>query len=151
MELIIVAAIISSLAVLGTMNLVGSQRQSGMDAAVVQVVSDLREQRIRAMTGDTEGTGTISSYGIYFGTDAYTLFRGNSYAAGDAANFVVNLDSTISFANVNFPGGVVVFSDGSGEVAGWSSATDSFALTDPDNGTTKTITINQYGVPVAIN
>lgn len=150
-ELIIVMAIIAMLLTLGTVNLLGSQRRTTINSNLTTLLSDFREQRLKAMTGDTEGTGIISSYGIYFGTNSYTLFRGSTYVATSSSNFVVNLGETSTFTDVTLPGRLVVFTDGSGEVPGWSALTDTVSLTDSDAGITRIITINKYGVPISVN
>jgi len=150
-EMLIVMGMMSILLTLGLGNLLGSQRKSEMNSTLNSLVSDMREQRLKSMTGDTEGTAVINSYGVYFGTNEYTVFRGSSYVEGDPANFVISLDPTLSFSAVTFPSDIVVFSAGSGEVMGYTEGQNTISLTDTTEGTTKIITINQYGVPTSLN
>lgn len=149
-ELLAVMGIMAILLTLSLGNLLGSQRKSQMNSTLNMLISDLREQRIKAMTGDTEGTGVISSYGIYFGNNEYTVFRGNSYTEGNPANFVIKLDPTLTFSQVTFPARIIVFSAGSGEVLSFSLPNNTITLSDTGDGSTKTITINQYGVPTLL-
>jgi type II secretory pathway pseudopilin PulG len=150
-ELLIVGGIMAMMLTLGIGNLLGSQRKSQMTTTVNTLVSDIRDQRIKAMTGDTEGTGVVSSYGIYFETDEYTVFRGGSYTEGAPGNFEVKLDPTLTFSTTSFPGNIMVFAAGSGEIVGWTGTENTVTLTEPDSGATKIISLNKYGVPIAIN
>lgn len=102
------------------------------------LISDIRAQQTLSMTND-------SDYGIHFETNSYTLFKGSSYVYGSASNFVVNLDSGIAFSNITFPNSVIVFSPGSGDVAGYVSGSDSFILASTVTNKSTTVKINKYG------
>jgi hypothetical protein len=135
-------AIFLILAGLGTINLAGAKQQASLSTTVDTLVSDLREQQLKAMVGDTEGSGSgsASNFGIHFGTTNYTLFRG-TYGTG---NFIVNLGDQMQ---VGTPGTEVVFTKGTGEIGGTFQVT----LKDVSNSNTKTITLNRYGVVTVIN
>jgi prepilin-type N-terminal cleavage/methylation domain-containing protein len=141
-EYMLVMAIFLILAGLGTINLSGAKQRASLSTTVDTLVSDLRGQQLKAMVGDTEGSGSgsASNYGIHFGTSDYTLFRG-SYGTG---NFVVNLGDQIQ---VGTPGTEVLFTKGTGEIGGTFQVT----LKDVSNASSKTITLNRYGVVTAIN
>jgi prepilin-type N-terminal cleavage/methylation domain-containing protein len=150
-EMLVVMGVVAMMLTLGFSNLLNSQRKSQMNSTLTTLTSDLREQRLKAMTGDTEGTGVISSYGIFFGTHEYTIFRGGSYVPGLGSNFIVKLDPTLTFSSVTLPASILVFADGSGEVVGYTATKNTISISDASDGTTKTITINKYGVPTSIN
>lgn len=141
-EYILVMAIFLILAGLITLNLTSTKQTVSLSTTVDALIADMREQQLKAMVGDTEGSGSgsASNYGIHFGTNTYTLFRG-TYGTG---NFSVNLGDQIQVAT---PGAEVVFSKGTGEIG----SPFQVSLKDMTNPNKKTITLNRYGVVTAIN
>jgi prepilin-type N-terminal cleavage/methylation domain-containing protein len=131
-----------------TLNLVSNQRRTSLEVTVEALISDLRAQQIKAMTGATGGSGTGQNFGIYFASSSYTLFRGNSYSASDTHNLVIALDPNYVFANA---GQTVSFTRRSGMVIGYQASQNTIVLQDATNNDTRTITFNQYGVPVALD
>lgn len=137
-ELLLTMGIFVFLAGFAMTSLLGSQRSSSLTGTVNTFIADAREQQVKAMVGDTEGSGTLSDYGVRFGTTNYTLYR-NTYGT---SNFVVGLPNTVQVS-----GAEIVFLKGSGEIA--SPATVTF--TDTTNNSQKTVTINRYGVVTGVN
>src|SRR5579864_8290274 len=88
-EVILVIFILFILLGLITVNLFKFQNTSQLSSTVSSFLADYKEQQIKAMVGDTQGAGTVSSYGVHFETTSYTLFR-NNYGT---ANFTINLPS----------------------------------------------------------
>ncbi|MEK9201506.1 MAG: prepilin-type N-terminal cleavage/methylation domain-containing protein, partial [Patescibacteria group bacterium] len=78
-ELVIVMGIIVLLFGFTTINLGGVARVTSVNETVDLLTADIRGQQTKAMTGSGDGTSG-SSYGIYFQTDQYTLFRGTTYS-----------------------------------------------------------------------
>lgn len=144
-ELIITMGILSILFGFVAVNLIHLQRRSSLTTTVDTLVSDLYSQQNKAMVGDTQGSGTISDYGVYFESNRYVLFRGSSYDPSDITNFPVNLDPSLTFTNITFPSSSIVFSRGGGDVSGWTSVSDSVVLDDTTNTDQKTIETNVYG------
>ena len=147
-ELVVVMGMIAALFVIASVSLLGAQRKASQDTLVDTLLTDLRSQQTKAMTGDTEGTGAFESYGIYFGSDSYVLFRGVAYNAAEPSNFAVEIDPSLDFTNVTLPGAIIVFTNGSGEISGYASGADSLSIIDSVNGSQKTIQLNRYGTPV---
>lgn len=137
-ELLIVMGILAIIFTFTTPNLIHFQRKSALNTTVDTLLTDLKSQQIKAMVGDTQGSGVISDYGVYFETNRYILFRGSSYNPLDSSNFPVNLDTSLTFTSVSS----VIFSKGSGEV---SFAPISVVLDDTTNTDQKTIQTNVYG------
>jgi prepilin-type N-terminal cleavage/methylation domain-containing protein len=140
-ELSLVITLTAFLLSFVTINLMHSQQKVSMNAAEQVLFSDLRQQQIKAMIGDTEGRSSANAYGIHFDSDKYVLFYGSTYSASDSANFTVNMSNNIQFDN---PGFNIIFLKLSGELSTGSSI--SAVLRDTTNGITKTVTINKYGV-----
>jgi prepilin-type N-terminal cleavage/methylation domain-containing protein len=138
-----IMAIISSFAVI---NLVRPQTKANLDSTLSVLISDLKSQQLKAMIGDGEG-GAANSYGIYFESSRYTLFRGAAYNVSDPNNFVVNSQGGTTFFPT-FAGSQVIFNQRSGEVANFSGSANTITVTS--SGESKTITINALGT-VSIN
>ena len=73
-ELIVSMAIFSLLVGLATISLSNVERTSSLASEVNRLLPDVKEQQIKAMSGDTEGGGVVSDYGIRFSSNSYTLY-----------------------------------------------------------------------------
>ena len=65
-ELLLVMGILTILFGFITINLLNFRQKSVLNTTVDTVVSDLKSQQNKAMVGDTQGSGTISHYVLYF-------------------------------------------------------------------------------------
>jgi type II secretory pathway pseudopilin PulG len=139
-ELVIIIAISIIMLALGTVSLLNSQEKASLSTTIETFIADLKEQQVKAMVGDTEGTGSANDYGINFETTQYTLFR-NTYVAGNSQNFSVPLPSTIEATSPR-----ITFTKGSGE-----TTPVSITFTNTATNEIRTITINKYGTVVGIN
>lgn len=146
-ELVIAIAILTTLFALTTINLNHAQRNATTGTAINELVTDMKSQQISAMTGDTGGSASQYSYGVYIETGRYTLFRGSSYNPSDTSNFVVNLDANI---HLSPSGKTLLFNRMTGEVNGYTAG-DSITVQDTTANSQKTIHYNKYGVITAIN
>ena len=144
-ELIVVLSILATLLGLTSIRLVNSQQKVSIDSTLQTFISDIKQQQIKAMTGDSEGRVTSDSYGAYVDSadlTHYYLFHG-SYVVGDPANFKVDLPG-----NFQFTSGInIVF----GKISGEISAAASVVVKDTTNNNTKTVQINKYGVVTGVN
>lgn len=147
-EMVISIFVLLTLVSLITINLSYTQRRATINTAATQLVTDLKEQQIKAMSGDTEGRSSADNYGIYFQTANYVLFHGSSYNASDSANTVISLDSSQQFQN---SGKTVLFNRVTGEVAGYNASSDTITLEDIPSGDEKVIEYNRYGVVTSVN
>ena len=131
-ELLVVMGIFAIMIGFTSINLIRPQTTSSLYTTIDQINSDLKQQQIRAMSGDG-----ASSYGVYFETNRYTLFTGSAYSVGASDNFIVNLEGGITISN---PQTSVVFAQRSGE-----TTSTSFTITNTNSGEQKIITINSLG------
>lgn len=145
-ETIIVLGIVAILASFAVISLFTVQHRSSFSSTVSILKTDIRQQQMKAMTGDTEGASLNSDYGVYFETNRYTLFRGSSYNPQDAANFKVNLEGNLQFDLITFPQTTLVFSKGSGEMVGFVQGANRVTVQNSVSGEIEQITINRYGV-----
>jgi prepilin-type N-terminal cleavage/methylation domain-containing protein len=144
-ELVIAIGIFTVITSLITINLVNVQHIASIDSTATTLVADLKQQQLKAMTGDTEGRGIADQYGIHFDVKQYVLFHG-SYDPAGTSNFVVDLEGTLSFTGITGDGNII-FSQGSGESFGLST----IILKDDLTNKQKIITANIYGVITYVN
>ncbi|MBI4097710.1 MAG: type II secretion system protein [Candidatus Levybacteria bacterium] len=145
-EVILVMSITAMLFGVIGYNMVRVQSTTSIQSSVDGLVSDLRFQQSKAMIGATEGRSSADSYGIYFLSDQYVLFHGNSYNSSEPTNFSVELPSNIEIANTTFPSNIIVFSALSGEISGFSPTGNTITLKVGNASDQATITLNRYGV-----
>jgi len=140
-EISLVLGFIVFLVGIATLNLFQYQHSSQLASTANSFIADYKEQQIKAMIGDTSGSGALSNYGIYFGTTSYTEFQ-NSYGTN---NFTVNLPLGLQFSTT-LPNSQIIFLKGSGMVSGYTSGKNTITVTDTVNGAQAILTVNQYGV-----
>lgn len=150
-EIIIVFGVLATLLAFTSLNLTLPQHRSVINTTLTTLASDLRQMQLKAMSGDTEGRGTVGNYGLYFGSSGYTLFHGSAYSGSDPTNAVITLDPSLILTNITFPGSTVVFSAGSGEIVGFTPGSNTFTLHHTLESVDKTFTLNRYGVITQIN
>jgi type II secretory pathway pseudopilin PulG len=148
-EIIVVFGILATLLGIGYISVVNIQRRAPLSATASVLVGDLRGQQTKAMTGDTQTGATSDSYGIYFQSNAYILFKGLSYNPSDTTNAVTPLPTNITVSTV-FPGSSIVFAKGSGDIVGFAQGSSWVTLTENLNGEHKTLTVNRYGAVTSI-
>jgi prepilin-type N-terminal cleavage/methylation domain-containing protein len=142
-ELAITMGIFAIITSLVTINLLNAQHIASIDSTATTLITDLKQQQVKAMTGDTEGRGIQDSYGVHFETNKYVLFHGTTYTIGESSNFEVALEGSLIFTGT----GDIIFSQGNGERTGLGSIT----LKDTLTGKQKGITTNIYGVITDVN
>lgn len=143
-ELVIVIGIVTLLFGFMAISLVNNKQITSINSVRDTLISDMASQQTKAMNGSGGAVGT--SYGIYFLSNKYVLFKGDSYNPQDTSNFEVEMDSNIAFANVGFASSAVLFASGSGEVVGFQNGQNTVGIQDTNGNKTETITINKYGV-----
>lgn len=144
-EIILSMAVFAILSGFIVVNLFRPQTQSVVNATVTTLVTELRQQQIKAMSGETEGAPSAQAFGLFIEPTSYTLFKGTSYNASDPSNFKVNLDANLALST-SFSSSQVIFSQLSGEVQSFVAGQNTITLTNTAGGEQKTVTINRYGV-----
>lgn len=143
-ELLLVVGILSVLFGIGFVGISNTQAIFTNNSSASVLISDLKNQQVKAMVGDTEGRGIPDNYGIKILSNKYVLFHGNTYNAADSANFSVPVDTGYTL-NTTFPNTTALFASNSGELVNFVSGQNSITLEDTRSGQNKTIQINKYG------
>lgn len=149
-ELIVLMGVVAMLFGYITINLSGTLRRTTIDTTYQTLISDIKSQQTKAMTGSIDG-GLPGSHGIYFESNRYILFRGTTYSSTDPSNFPVNLEQNVEFGNITFPGSTIVFLPGSGEISGYINGNNTVTVVNIGGEEQKTITINRYGAVTSAN
>lgn len=148
-EFLLVSAIFAVLVALTTVNLFSFQHKSQITGTLETFITDAKEMQTKAMSGDTEGRASNSSYGINMASTRYILFHG-TYSSSESTNFSVTLPNTIQ-VSTTFPNSQLIFQGGSGEIIGYASTSASVTLRDIVTNEQKVLQFNRYGVVTAIN
>lgn len=149
-ETIVVMGIVFLLLALVAPNFLNFNSKTTINTAVDTFITDLKNQQIKAMTGDTEGRGIPDSYSIYIQPGSYTLFHGANYSQQDTSNFLVPIDSQYQISTT-FPSNKIIFASGSGEIDGFVNNQNSVTIRETSTGSQKVIILNKYGTVTQIN
>lgn len=147
-ELLIVMGIFAIFFGFASLNLLGVRSKTSLATTTDVLVSDLRSQQVKSMTGDTGGGPQNINYGIYFTPNSYILFKG-TYNPVDTTNFTVDVDEAI--ITTTLAGSIITFNKGSGEIVGFDPNANSIRLTSNISTSSKIITLNRFGVITGVN
>jgi prepilin-type N-terminal cleavage/methylation domain-containing protein len=123
-EVLIVLTIFITLLGIGYVSVVGIERRAPIGATVTTLIADLRGAQTKAMAGVNQ-----ESHGI------------------SLAEYSVPENIAIT---TTFPGYVVTFARGSGDIIGFSQGNNTVTVTQTLTGEHKTIIINRYGAVTEI-
>jgi prepilin-type N-terminal cleavage/methylation domain-containing protein len=146
LEVILAMSVLTILMAIASINLLSAANKTYQNTTAQTLYADLKSQQIKAMNGDTEGSGTTGAYGIYFQPTQYTLFRGITYSAANPTNFTVKIPDDVNFVNISFPNSQVIFASGSGAFANYANNANSVIIKNIEGLTQKTVTLNRFGV-----
>ena len=125
------------------------QQKSTLFANSSVLLADIQSQQIKAMAGDTETSNSASDFGVHFKNTSYTLFRGSSYLDQEPSNVQIDLETPLSFEEVDLPETAIVFSKGSGEVSGFSSDDSTLKVKNNESGEEILVKFNKYGTLIS--
>ena len=149
LELVMAMGFMVMMLALVTINFGNVQRQGSVTTASETLITDLSQQQIKAMVGDTEGRVANDDYGIKFNSTNYTLFHG-TYSALETTNFSVNLPEIVR-VDTTFANSEIIFLKGSGEIKDFVDGSNTITLRETINSNQKTIRFNRYGVITQVN
>ena len=151
LELLITIALIGILFGTVTFNLIRVQSNTSAQINLDKLISDIKTQQGKAMTGATEGRITSDNYGIYFQPNQYVLFHGAVYSPNEPSNFTVDLPDDLEIQSTTLPDNTLIFSQLSGEMIGFSETENTITIRSVNTGEQTSVTLNRYGVIEQIN
>jgi prepilin-type N-terminal cleavage/methylation domain-containing protein len=143
LEVIIVVGIMCLLLAIASLNLMNIVPDSSLDGTVQVMVANIKQQQMKAMTGEITSGGTSDNYGVYLSGTTYTLFHGNVYVPGASDNYAVGSDDVN--ITTSFPASSLIFKKSSGEIVGFQADKNTITVTQVNYGLRKIITIDKYG------
>ncbi len=143
-EILLVMTIFATLFSFTGFSFLRSQTESNLNTTVQILVSDLKDQQIKAMSGASDGANSLAQ-GIFFETNRYILFSGNTYSAGDSNNFAVDIKEGINVFTT-LPSSQIVFSKNSGEFENYISGSNTITVTTGSSLPTSQPTCNDTDV-----
>ena len=143
-ELLVVIALVSTLVGFISFNLLGVQQKTNIKSTGEMLISQIRGQQAKAMSGI--GAGAPQSYGIHIEPTRFVLFVGTSFDSTDTRNLATNTEgATLSTL---FPSDTIVFQVLTGEIVNYSSSTSTVTVQTTDGTKQEILTINKYGALV---
>ncbi len=144
-ELLLVMGIIGILITISSLLLLNLIPKASFTAQSEVLISQIRQQQLKAMTGYNEGEEVGDYYGIFFQDHAYTTFKGEVYDPASPLNYTVPVEEPESIVTT-LPNSQVVFEPGSGEILNYTFGQSSITLTNSNSAESITINLNEYGV-----
>jgi prepilin-type N-terminal cleavage/methylation domain-containing protein len=151
-ELLVVIGIITFLFGIGSIALSNLIPAANVSTSSQTLVAELKSQQLKAMLGETGGGagGGADEYGIRLLPNGYALFKGAVYDPTDQFNLVVDFGLEVS-VSTTAPGSSVVFTRGSGEIAGVGSGGVTITISSNLDQQSSVINLNHLGVVTGIN
>jgi len=117
-----------------------------LDTVTQQVISDIKNQQMVAISGVTPQNGTYVDYSIRFEEHRYIMYPGLVYQENNPENTIVLLDNGYVFSDITFASGELSFSRLSGDIRNYSSEQNTFKIVFTQNNERRLVTINKRGV-----
>jgi hypothetical protein len=149
-ETILVTAILITLMSITWVSALPTLRTTYLSTSVDTMVSDIKRQQLKAMTGFTEGRTTHDHYGVRLEANRYVLFHGSSYSSSEPTNQTVSFQNNVAFQSAGFPSSQIIFTGVTGEISGFTPGANTITLKSTTTDEQKVITFNRYGVVVSI-
>lgn len=141
-ELTLVMALFALLSGFALMNVSRPQTDASLDASVQAIIADIKQQQLKAMTGESGNASSSQPHGIFFETNRYTLFQGAIYNSNDSNNFQIALRPNVRISANTFPLATAVFAKRSGELPGGPYT---LTIVNDAGNESVTLTINRLG------
>lgn len=148
-ELLVVMGILAIIFSFTFIGIASLRDRTVISTTITSMLSDIKQQQIKAMIGDTDGNPNRGPYGVYFADSSYTVYPGDTYSAANTKNFMVGLDPTVRI-QTTLPNNTLIFTEGSGELANFAQGQNTIIVSVSDTGEQKTITFNKYGVVTSV-
>lgn len=144
-ELLLVMGIIGILITISSLLLLNLIPKASFTTQSEVLLSQIRQQQLKAMTGYNEGEESGDYYGVFFQEHAYTLFKGQEYDPDSVLNYTTQTDDSFTFTTT-FPDNQIVFEPNTGKVLNFIFGQNIIALTNKKDMGSITINFNEYGV-----
>ncbi len=149
-ELLITMGLAAILFGMTTFNFFNLQYKTDLNASVLLLVSDLKQQQVNAMSGETQGVGQKQNFGIKLESIGYYLFQGDAFVNGAALNIPINLKDSVKISSTTFPNQSILFQKGTGEIVNFTEGQNTISLINEATNEIKIITLNKFGTVISV-
>jgi len=137
-ELLVVMGMSAVLLAIAVVAIARPQQRNSVETVTNVLVSDLKQQQLLSMEGDSGSQTTAQAHGIRITASGYTSFTGSAFT-GSSNNYTVNFPQGITASFTPLPLDII-FNKHSGETAPVSN----LVIQDSTNDK-RTFTINRLG------
>ncbi len=145
-EISLAIGIVLLLLIIASYNLSGLIPKTSTRSTFKTLVTEIKSQQLKAISGNANGSLEPQSQGIYFNEQSYILFTGDFYSAASPNNIEVDLENKAIFTDIDLPGDSIVFSAGSGLVKNYEASHSAFTVTTSNQVDEITVELNRYGI-----
>ncbi len=137
-EILIFVAILAIVITLVEVNFASFSKEVNVDQTANSIISVMRSAQ-----NNTVGSNNQTTYGVYFESNKYVLFKGSAYNPSDLTNITYAIPSSLELSTIAVSGGSsVIFT----HIDGSTTNTGTLILRiKSDTATTRTIIIEQSG------
>lgn len=116
-EIIIIITLIGLIGSIAGVSFIAYKNNADLDSVATSTVERVNHARTRAVSGVTDNTNLVISYGIIFLSDSVVEFTGDSYSSGNDMNILYSLPPGYSLSVECTPEntGVIIFQPIEGE------------------------------------
>ena len=139
-------AVMGIVAIIFSISLIGVSvfnPKDDLDGFYEIFLTNLKQQQIYALTGQTSGQIDNGNYGVYIDGDGYVLFRGTNYNEEDVDNFEVRLDDLV--LSTTFPQSTIVFEKDGGAIDNYSDGSNTVSLEHLHDNKSIVVSLGKYG------
>jgi type II secretory pathway pseudopilin PulG len=151
LETIVVSLIFTTIFGLVGINLLSSKERIDIQAVTSQLYSDIKNQQIKAMTGESDDSLNPTDQGIYIDKNSYILFKSNIFDPNSPDNIKISLEDNLEFDNVLFDQSMIIFEKGSGEISNFTDGQNSLKIINSNTNQGKRLIFNRFGTVTNID
>ncbi len=146
-EVVFVTALLVALFSIIILSFYSILKRDELSSSTQELLSIIKEAQVKTLSGTTVDNQNPSNFGVYFESQKYTLFEGQSFSPDNPNNNPPkDLPSSIVFSQINLPDSQIVFEKVTGQVRGFDENQNSLITKNNANNQIKTITINKFGI-----
>jgi len=147
-EMIVTIGILSTLLAIGLLSVTNLPANTTINTDITLLISDIKNQQIKAMVGDTGGRDEPDNYGIKIYNDRYVLFNGYEFDENSPDNQEIPI-SSVEQLSTTFPDTSIIFASASGEIINFVDGQNSVSVINTQSSQSKTVELNKYGTIIS--
>lgn len=106
-------------------------------------ITNLKQQQVYALTGQTSGQGNNGDYGIYIDDNKYVLFKGEGYDEENSSNFEIGSDDFL--LSTTFPQSTIMFTKDGGVINDYTAGSNTISFEHLHDNKRIVVSLGEYG------